>query len=126
MDIHINAKDLQISYKTSSGAGGQHVNKIQSCVRIVHVPTGMYGMLLFYLKLCTSVKQYTVIYQTLLMKAIFSVALLVKAVSEHSVIEGVVAECQQERNAAQNKAIAMQQLRARCVLDALSAYCIDT
>ena len=41
MDVDINDDDLRIDTYRSSGAGGQHINKTSSAIRITHLPTGI-------------------------------------------------------------------------------------
>lgn len=39
--MKLNKKDLKIEYTRGTGAGGQHKNKVETCVTITHIPTGM-------------------------------------------------------------------------------------
>ena len=41
VDIELNPADIKMEVFRSSGAGGQHVNKTSSAVRLIHIPTGM-------------------------------------------------------------------------------------
>ena len=40
-DVEIRAEDLKVTTFRSSGAGGQHINKTSSAIRVTHLPTGM-------------------------------------------------------------------------------------
>jgi len=41
IDVDINPSDVDVSFARSSGAGGQHVNRTESAVRLVHKPSGI-------------------------------------------------------------------------------------
>ena len=41
VDVEINPADIKMEVFRASGAGGQHVNKTSSAVRLIHIPTGM-------------------------------------------------------------------------------------
>ena len=40
-NLTINDKDIRVDYYHSSGAGGQNVNKVETAIRITHIPTGI-------------------------------------------------------------------------------------
>ena len=42
LDFNLNERDLRFEEMRSSGAGGQHVNKTNSAIRVIHVPTGVF------------------------------------------------------------------------------------
>ena len=41
VEVEINPADVKMEVFRSSGAGGQHINKTSSAVRLIHIPTGM-------------------------------------------------------------------------------------
>lgn len=41
VDFELNMEELEITRHRSAGAGGQHVNKTESAIRIIHIPTGI-------------------------------------------------------------------------------------
>ena len=40
-DFVVNDKDIKYEFTRSQGAGGQHVNKVESACRATHIPTGL-------------------------------------------------------------------------------------
>ena len=41
LDVEVNPDDIRVDTYRSSGAGGQHINKTSSAIRITHMPTGI-------------------------------------------------------------------------------------
>ena len=41
VEVDLNMADVRVDYYRSSGAGGQHINKTSSAVRMTHIPTGI-------------------------------------------------------------------------------------
>ena len=88
VEFTIDPKDLQIDTFRSSGAGGQHVNKTSSAVRLIHIPTGI-------VTACQHINKTE------------------SAIRITHLPTGTVVECQDERSQYKNKDRAMKILRSK-------------
>ena len=92
IDIVINDKDLRVDTYRASGAGGQHVNRTDSAVRMTHIPTGI---------VVTSSEKSQHVNTT------------DSAVRITHMPTNIVVQCQNDRSQHKNRATAMKMLQAR-------------